>query len=135
MTTVAPGGLGQTSMAQLGTAHGTAPLSVGSAAQLTLGLVAIVALIFAIGWVLKRFKLASPGSRGSIRVLDELALSPRERIMLIRVGDSQVLVGVSAAGVVALTPLAAALVPNDAAPPPAFADRLRDLMKRSGGTT
>ena len=47
-----------------GMAHSAAPLSVSSLAQLTLSLAAIVALIFAIGWALKRFKLAAPRSRG-----------------------------------------------------------------------
>src|ERR1700732_323392 len=95
------------------------PLSVGSLTQLTLSLVAIVALIFAIGWVLKRFRLAVPRGRGQITVLDELSLSPRERIVLIRVGESQLLVAIGAGGVVGLTPLATPIVLNGAAPAPA----------------
>ena len=108
-------------------------LSVGSLAQLTLSLIAIVALIFAVGWVLKRFRLAGPRGRGQIAVIDELSLSPRERIMLIRVGDSQLLVGVGSGGVVGLTPLATPISLGIAAATPAFADRLREFMKRPGG--
>ena len=108
------------------------PLSVGSLAQLTLSLAAIVALIFAISWALKRFKLAGPRVRGAIAVLDELAVGPRDRIMLIQVGDAQVLVGVGTAGVVSLTPLAKPIVVNESGAPPAFADRLREFMKRPG---
>jgi flagellar protein FliO/FliZ len=113
-----------------GLPQAASPLSVSSLAQLTLSLVAIVALIFAISWVLKRLKLAGPRGRGQISVVDELTVGPRERIMLIRVGDSQVLVGVSAGGVVGLAPLATPIVLNASAPPPAFADRLREFMKR-----
>jgi flagellar protein FliO/FliZ len=108
-------------------------------AQLSLSLVAIVALIVAMSWALKRFKLAGPRGRGQISVIDELAVGPRERIMLIRVGQSQVLVGVGAGGLVGLTPLAAPLVPGvqdspGVAPVAAvFADRLREFMKRPGG--
>ena len=40
------------------------PLSVGSVAQLTLSLAAIVALIFAVSWVVKRLKLGTLRSRG-----------------------------------------------------------------------
>ena len=40
-------------------AQPASPLSVGSLTQLTLSLIAIVALILAIGWVLKRFKLSA----------------------------------------------------------------------------
>jgi flagellar protein FliO/FliZ len=108
------------------------PLSVSSLAQLTLSLLAIVALIVALSWALKRFKLAAPRGSGAIAVLDELSVGPRDRIVLIRVGESQVLVGISAAGMVPLTPLAAPIVLKGGAPAPAFADRLRDFMRRPG---
>jgi flagellar protein FliO/FliZ len=110
------------------------PLSVGSLTQLTLSLVAIVALILAIGWVLKRFKLTAPRSSGDIAVLDEVSVGPRERIVLVRIGESQLLVGVSAGGIVPLTPLAMpiALQVNPRVAP--FAERLRDMMKRPGGS-
>jgi flagellar protein FliO/FliZ len=110
----------------------SSPLSVSSVAQLTLSLLAIVALILAISWVLKRLKLAGPRGRGDIAVLDELALGPRERILLVRVGDSQVLIGIGAGTVVGLTPLAANIALQGAHPVPAFAERLRDFMKRPG---
>ena len=115
-------------------AQPASPLSVGSLMQLTLSLMAIVALILAISWALKRLKLAGPRGSGEIAVLDELSVGPRERIMLIRVGESQVLVGVGASGLVPLTPLAAPIVLKGGAAPPAFADRLRDMMKRPGGS-
>ena len=74
------------------------PLSVGSLAQLTLSLIAIVALILVISWALKRLKLAGPRGSGEIAVLDQLSVGPRERIVLVRVGESQVLVGIGAQG-------------------------------------
>ncbi len=109
------------------------PLSAGSLTQLTLSLLAIVALIFAVSWALKRLKMAGPRGRGEIAVLDELALGPRERIVLVRVGESQVLVGVGAGGVVGLTPLATPIAIKCVSSAPAFADRLREFMKRPGG--
>jgi flagellar protein FliO/FliZ len=109
------------------------PLSVGSLAQLTLSLLAIVALIFAISWVLRRFKITLPRGSADMAVLDQVAIGPRERIALVRVGDSQVLVGIGAGGIVPLTPLAnpISLRAGGAATP--FAERLRDMMKRPGG--
>ena len=114
-------------------AQSASPLSIGSLAQLTLSLIAIVALILAIGWVLKRFKLNAP--RGSVdsEVLDQLSVGPRERVLLIRIGEAQVLLGVGASGIVALTPLSATIALKASSRPPAFADRLRDMMKRPGG--
>ncbi len=110
------------------------PLSVGSVAQLTLSLAAIVAMIFAVSWIVKRLKLGTPRGRGDIAVIDQLALGPRERLVLVRVGDAQVLVGVGAGGVVGLSPLDKPIAIKGATEGPAFADRLRELMKRPGGS-
>jgi flagellar protein FliO/FliZ len=115
-------------------AQPASPLSVGSLAQLTLSLIAIVALILAISWALKRLKLAGPRGSGDIAVVDELSVGPRERIVLVRVGESQVLVGIGAGGLVPLTPLAAPIVLKGGTAAPPFAERLRDMMKRPGGT-
>src|ERR1700681_2182154 len=117
-----------------GIAQPASPLSVGSLTQLTLSLIAIVALILAISWALKRLKLARPRAPRDIAVIDELSVGPRERIVLIRVGDSQVLIGIGASGLVPLIPLAAPIVLKTGTQAPVFAERLRDLMKRPGGT-
>ena len=118
-----------------GMAQPASPLSVGSLTQLTLSLIAIVALILVISWALKRLKLAGPRGSGQIAVVDELSIGPRDRIALIRVGESQVLVGIGASGLVPLTPLAVPIVLKDGGTPtPAFAERLREIMKRTGGS-
>jgi flagellar protein FliO/FliZ len=117
-----------------GLSQPVSPLSVSSLAQLTLSLVAIVGLIFAISWVLKRLKVSAPRGRGQIAVLDELILGARERVMLLRVGDSQVLVGIGAGGLVALTPLNTPIALKELPPTPVFADRLREFMKRPGSS-
>jgi len=115
-----------------GMAQPASPLSVGSLTQLSLSLLAIVALIFLISWALRRLKLAGPRAARDIAVVDELSLGPKDRIVLVRVGESQVLVGVGASGLVPLTPLAAPIVLKGSTHTPAFADRLRDMMKRPG---
>ena len=108
------------------------PVSVGSVAQLALSLAAIVALILAVSWVLKRLKLGTVRGRGEIAVIDQISLGPRERIVLVRVGDSQVLIGVGAGGLVGLTPLATPIAVNTPPDSAAFADRLREFMKHPG---
>jgi flagellar protein FliO/FliZ len=110
------------------------PLSVGSMAQLTLSLIAIVGLILAISWMLKRLKLAGPRGTGEIAVIDQVSVGPRERIVLLRVGESQVLIGIGASGLVPLTPLAVPIVLKGVTQVPAFAERLRDFMKRPGAS-
>ena len=114
-------------------AQPASPLSIGSLAQLTLSLLAIVLLIFAISWLLKRFKVAMPRGSADMAVLDQVAIGPRERIALVRVGDAQVLVGIGAGGIVPLTPLANAISLRTVSGNVPFAERLRDMMKRPGG--
>jgi flagellar protein FliO/FliZ len=115
-------------------AQPASPLSIGSLTQLTLSLIAIVVLILAIGWILKRFKLSTAQGSVDSEVLDQLSVGPRERVLLVRVGESQVLVGVGPGGIVPLTPLAAPIILKSLKSTPAFAERLRDMMKRPGGT-
>jgi flagellar protein FliO/FliZ len=117
----------------IGLAQPASPLSVGSLTQLTVSLIAIVALILAISWALKRLRLAGPRGSGEIVVLDELSVGPRDRIVLVRVGESQLLVGIGASGLVPLTPLATPIVLKGGTRSPAFAERLREMMKRPGG--
>jgi flagellar protein FliO/FliZ len=112
------------------------PVSVGNLAQLTISLLLIVGLILAMSWLLRRFKVGGAHrGGGTLAVIDQIALGPRERIALVRVGQSQVLVGIGAGGVVALIPLATPIAPDPPKPaaPVAFADRLREFMKRPGG--
>ena len=110
-----------------------AALPAGGLMQLTLSLLFIVGLIFGLTWLVRRFNLVTPRNSRAMSVLDELSLSPRERLVLVRVGDSQVLLGVGSNGLTALTPLPA---PIELPPPAAmlsFADRMRDLVHRPGG--
>jgi flagellar protein FliO/FliZ len=112
--------------------NAASPLTSGSLTQLSVSLLLIVGLIFAIAWVLKRFRIAVPRGNGDIAILDQMSLTPRDRILLVKVGDAQLLVGVGAGGIVSLTPLATPITRAAAVATPAFADRLRDMMKRPG---
>jgi flagellar protein FliO/FliZ len=118
----------------MGAAVPASPLSVGSLAELTLSLLLIVGLILAISWAMKRFRIAGPRGRGDITVLDQIALGPRDRVVLVGIGAAQVLIGIGANGMVSLTPLSVPIDLKPAPTAPVFADRLRELMKRPGNS-
>ena len=72
------------------------PLLDGSVIMETaLGLAVIILLIFALGWLLRRFGRLPTGSRGDISVIGGTSLGPRERAVLLQVGHTRLLVGVA----------------------------------------
>ncbi len=77
-------------------------VSAGSVAQVVIGLAAVLALVGAVAWLLKRFS----GLRGTgsdlIRVVGAAAVGQRERIVLVEVGGTWLLVGVAPGQVRAL---------------------------------
>jgi flagellar protein FliO/FliZ len=63
--------------------------------QMLLGLTLIVALLFAGAYLLRRLNGGrSFGPNGAMKVVGGLMLSPRERIVLIEVGESWLVVGI-----------------------------------------
>lgn len=62
----------------------------------TLGLMAIIGLIFALSWLVKRFTQGAMSGNSHIKILSALPLGTRERVVLIEAGGEQLLVGVTA---------------------------------------
>lgn len=85
---------------------------MGGLASLSLGIAAIVVLLWIAVWLLKRMR-AGPviwGARDCV-VLRSLALGPRERLVVVRVGTRHLVVGVGAAQVSLLCELEEPLPP------------------------
>ena len=112
-------------------------------AEVTLALLLIVALIAGLAWIFKRMRrFGGFTTQARIRVLGEQAVGLKERCVLVRVGDTDILVGVGAGNVRTLHVFPAGA--NTEAPPapvatgpvmPNFKDLLlRSLGKRTPGT-
>jgi len=73
--------------------------SGGYLAQLIGGLAFVVIAIVAFGWFMRRFSgTGSAGIPRAIEILSVRSVGTRERLMLVQVGEEQVLIGVSPAG-------------------------------------
>jgi flagellar protein FliO/FliZ len=83
-------------------AASTAPTAGGGLFEVTLALLAIVALIAGLAWLLKRARGFGVAGRDRIQVLSERALGPKERCVLVRVGATEILIGVATGSVTAL---------------------------------
>lgn len=100
--------------------------------QMLVGLAVVVCLIFASLWLMK--KLAAPrGTAGVLRVVGGTAVGPRERIVLVELGDTWLVLGVAPGRVNMLHQLAR-LVPAESAtaPPPekGFSSWLQEIAER-----
>src|SRR5689334_15449858 len=78
---------------------GTAHTSGGSLVEVTLALLAIVALIAGLAWLMKRMRGFGNAGHDRIQVLGGRALGRKERCVLVRVGGTDILVGVATGGV------------------------------------
>ncbi|HET8692835.1 MAG TPA: flagellar biosynthetic protein FliO [Steroidobacteraceae bacterium] len=85
-------------------------------AQLLSSTLLVAALIVLLAWVAKRLRWRPRPGDGRLEVLAEFAVGGRERILLLRVGDRQALVGV---GTGTLTSLQLLESPVDLGPGPA----------------
>ncbi len=88
---------------QLSYAQAAAPAAqIGSGRHLvnvTLALMGIIALIFAISWFVKCFSLGTFSANTHIKVRSAMPLGTRERIVLIEAGGQQLLLGITATSI------------------------------------
>ncbi|HFD80871.1 MAG TPA: flagellar biosynthetic protein FliO [Gammaproteobacteria bacterium] len=108
------------------------PLAMNSLWQLTAGMLLVLGLILAIAWLLKRSGRFQAGAGGGMRILGGLSMGTRERVVLVQVGETQLLLGVAPGRVQTLHVLEQPLDAGNAMPPAAggFADQLGRLLKK-----
>jgi len=101
--------------------------------QVGLGLAVVLALIFAAGWLVRRLGLQNRQGGRLLKVVSSLMVGQRERVVLVEIGDTWLLLGVGAGQVNTLHTMAAQHAP-DASPkvddtdPDTFANRLRQSL-------
>jgi flagellar protein FliO/FliZ len=76
-------------------------MSAGSVLQFALGLALVLGLIVAAGWFAKRFQLG-PAASGLVKVISGAAVGQRERVVVVEVGDTWMVLGVAPGRVTAL---------------------------------
>jgi flagellar protein FliO/FliZ len=92
----------------------------------------VLALIAGIAWVLKRTGRFQMGAGGGLRILGGLSMGARERVVLLQVGETQLLVGVAPGRLQTLHVLEHPLpgTANPAQNSPGFPDQLGRLLKK-----
>jgi len=97
-----------------------------------LGLLAVFAALAVFFWLLRRFSPGQTGAQGAVKVVGGVMLGPRERLVVVEVGDTWLLLGVGGGQVNTLhiLPRPADFVPSMRDPLPGFADKFKELLSR-----
>ena len=126
--------LPQLAHAASGQAAAPAPAvsTTGSLLQVFIGLVAVLLLIAATAWMAKRLGVTRCGTSGLLHVVGSTSVGARERVVVVEVGESWLVVGVAPGSVNALMTLPKGTVPSPtmSAIGAPFAARLQQLIEK-----
>ena len=125
-------------------AAAAAPVAGGGALQVLLSLALVVGAIVLLGWGMRRIRRLPQGRSGALRLIDEVALGPKERAVLLEVDGARLVVGVGDGRVALLHRSDVALTVATGVPagsaaggataagavPPRFAEILRQALGR-----
>ncbi len=94
-----------------------------------IALVFVLALIPVAMWLLKRLGGAQPGATAGLRVVAQLPVGPRERIVVVEAGERWLLLGVTAASIQRVGTLPKGDASTLANSPSSFASLMARLQK------
>lgn len=110
-------------------------MSAGSLLQFALGLALVLGLIVAAGWFAKRFQIGTPAS-GLVKIVSGAAVGQRERVVVVEVGDTWMVLGVAPGRVNTLHTMprgTIAATPQPLGDSGGFAGWLRETMEKRRG--
>jgi flagellar protein FliO/FliZ len=110
--------------------HTPSPLGAGALIQSAGGLLLILALIFGLAWLLRRFGRLPQAGKGMVSVVGGVSLGPRERAVILQVGDTRLLVGVAPGRVQTLHVLEPVEAEAEQTTAESFYGRLKMAMRR-----
>jgi flagellar protein FliO/FliZ len=110
----------------------TPPVSTSALLETLLGLFVVLACIAFLAWLLRRTGRFQTTANGEMKIITSLALGPRERAVLLQVGEQQILVGVTSQHVQTLhileTPVSTTTIKNNSNT--TFAERFQQVMQQ-----
>jgi len=105
------------------------PFSSPYLIKLTGGLIVVVVMIFLLAWLVRKFNLNQTAQNDLIKVVAGLSLGSRDRLVLVQVGDEQVLLGITPGRIAKLHTLPVALAATQTPSPVAsFSTKLNQMM-------
>jgi flagellar protein FliO/FliZ len=112
----------------------TAAVSTGSVLQVIVSLLLVLAAVVMVAWVLKRINLPQQGSGNALKVISGVAVGQRERVVLVEVNDTWLVVGVAPGQVNALHSMPKGSIPtqsnNGVNPSSDFQSWMKKMMEK-----
>ncbi len=103
--------------------------------QIMLSLVLVLLIIFLAAWILRRYSRFPGVADGHLKVIGALSVGQRERILLLQVGQAQILVGVTSSKITTLHQLEEPVQVEDNAPISGqFSKRLQEALNPKGAS-
>ncbi len=112
-------------------AEAATSLTLAGMLQMLFGLAIVLGLVLAMGWIMKRVSSHGLAGGAALRVVAAAAVGQRERVVVVEVGNTWLVVGVAPGSVSALHSMARGELPPAAAAPPAAATQLADWLQRT----
>src|SRR5262245_22143274 len=107
--------------------------AIGSVLQVSLGLGIVLLMVVGAAWLLRRLGLGTPRSDGTVTVRGGVAVGQRERVVVVEIDDTWLVIGVSPGRVNALHALPrpqGVRAVHEATPAP-FAQWLKRALERT----
>ena len=106
------------------------PVSTGQYLQMVLGLLLVLGVIFALAWLIRRMGQFAAPSNAQVKILGGVNVGQREKVVVIQIADTQLVLGVAPGQVNALHVFDKPVLRNEGKPASeTFATRLQAALK------
>jgi flagellar protein FliO/FliZ len=109
----------------------SAPATGRYLVSLTLGLLAIVGLIFALAWLVKRMGQGSFVNNTHLKILAVMPLGTRERLVIVQAGEQQLLLGITASQINTLHVFPEPVIQPEAQTPSDFGKKMLAILQKN----
>ena len=106
--------------------------TAGSVFSMLFGLAIVLAALFGVLHLIKRLQTHTGANQANLKLVGAISVGPRERVVLLEVGERVLILGVTPGSINTLARMSAADVPRNntpSNPAPDFATRLSNVLK------
>ena len=89
-----------------------AAITTGSVMQILFSLVLVLAAVAVVAWMMKRINMPQHGAASLLKVISGVGVGPRERVVLVEVNDTWLIIGVAPGQVRTLHTMPKGVIPQ-----------------------